>query len=89
MHVKVLLPEASKGSYLTILLKNKVINYPARKYCSGAPLLQLLYVGSSTPVIPVVPVQYLTVWKLPSKYKCIFQIKIKTCMETYCWKVIV
>jgi len=55
MHVKALFPAASKGSYLTILLKNRVINYHARKYCSGTPLLQLLYVGSSTPVVPVVP----------------------------------
>lgn len=42
MHAKALLPAAPKGSYLTILLRNKEINYHARKHCSGAPLLQLL-----------------------------------------------
>lgn len=56
MHMKVWLPAASKGSYLTILLKNKEINYHARKYCSSAPLLQLLLQAVSTPVVPLAPV---------------------------------
>lgn len=58
MHVKALLPAAPNSSYLTILLKKKVINYNTRKYYSGVALLHLLYAGSSTPVVPVVPVQY-------------------------------